>query len=59
LREDEIAQTRVSQLEAVLVRAGEGFDVFFDIAATAFFVRTVILAAKQVAGERTSREKHQ
>jgi sarcosine oxidase subunit gamma len=59
LREDEIAQTRVSQLEAVLVRAGEGFDVFFDIAATAFFVRTVILAAKQVAGERRSREKHQ
>ncbi|UDL92042.1 hypothetical protein LGH82_12860 [Mesorhizobium sp. PAMC28654] len=58
LHEDEIAQTRVAQLEAVLVRAGEGFDVFFDIAATAFFVRTVILAAKQAAGERTSREKH-
>lgn len=56
--EDEIAQTRVAQLEAVLVRAGERFDVFFDIAATAFFVRTVILAAKQAAGERTSREKH-
>lgn len=56
--EDEIAQTRVAQLEAVLVRAGEGFDVFFDIAATAFFVRTVILAAKQAAGEGTSREKH-
>lgn len=50
LHEDEIAQTRVAQLEAVLVRAGEGFDVFFDIAATAFFVRTVIVAAKQVAG---------
>jgi sarcosine oxidase, subunit gamma len=58
LREDEIAQTRVAQLEAVLVRAGDGFDVFFDIAATAFFARTVILAAKQAAGETTSREKH-
>ncbi|TIR58730.1 MAG: hypothetical protein E5X22_17980, partial [Mesorhizobium sp.] len=44
--DDEIAQTRVANLEAVLVRSEAGFHVFFDIASTAFFIRTVDAAAK-------------
>ncbi|WP_192254427.1 MmgE/PrpD family protein [Mesorhizobium silamurunense] len=50
-----VAQTRV---EAVLVRSEGGFDVFFDIASTAFFIRTVAAAATLAAGDATIRENH-
>ncbi|PBC03516.1 hypothetical protein [Mesorhizobium sp. WSM3860] len=56
--EDAVAQTRVAHLEAVLVRSEEGFDVFFDIASTAFFIRTVTAAAKLADGDTTTRENH-
>lgn len=56
--EDEVAQTRVAHLEAVLVRGEGGFDVFFDIASAAFFIRTVTATAKFAAYDTTIREKH-
>jgi sarcosine oxidase subunit gamma len=54
--DDEIAQTRVGHLEAVLLRSDGGFDVLFDITATAYFVRTVTAAAEHCAGDTASRE---
>ncbi|MDG4888050.1 hypothetical protein EOA60_01940 [Mesorhizobium sp. M1A.F.Ca.IN.020.06.1.1] len=56
--DDEIAQTRVAHLEAVLVRSVGGFDIFFDIASTAFFIRTVDAAAQLADGDTTTRENH-
>lgn len=38
---DAIAQTRVGHLEAVLLRSEDGFDILFDITASAFLGRTV------------------
>ncbi|MCX7303722.1 MAG: hypothetical protein NTV73_05195 [Hyphomicrobiales bacterium] len=38
---EDIAQTRVAQVEAVLVRAPAGFDVLFDVTASAYFARAV------------------
>lgn len=46
---DEIAQTRVARIEAVLFRSETGFDVLFDITASAFFARAVGAIAKQSA----------
>jgi sarcosine oxidase subunit gamma len=43
--EDDLAQTRVGELEAVLVRVEGGYDLFFDITASAFFARAVAAAA--------------
>jgi sarcosine oxidase subunit gamma len=43
---DEIAQTRVGHVEAVLFRSGDAFDVLFDITASAFFARTVAAVTK-------------
>jgi sarcosine oxidase subunit gamma len=47
---DGIAQTRVARIEAVLFRSETGFDVLFDITASAFFARAVAAIAKQSAG---------
>lgn len=49
--QDEIAQTRVAHIEAVVVRAPAGFDIFFDIASTAYFVRAVTIAAHAFDGD--------
>ncbi|WP_281058886.1 MULTISPECIES: hypothetical protein [unclassified Mesorhizobium] len=40
------------------MRGEGGFDVFFDTASTAFFVRTVAAAAKLAASDTTIRENH-
>jgi sarcosine oxidase, subunit gamma len=57
--DDEIAQTRVAHLEAVLVRAEGGFDIFFDIASTAYFIQTVAVASNLAGDETISRGAHQ
>lgn len=44
---DEIAQTRVARIEAVAFRSETGFDILFDITASAFFARAVAAAARQ------------
>jgi len=46
---DEIAQTRLARIEAVLFRSETGFDALFDITASAFFARAVAAIAKQSA----------
>jgi sarcosine oxidase subunit gamma len=43
---DDIAQTRVGNIEAVMFRHGTGFDVLFDVTASAYFARTVTAAAR-------------
>jgi sarcosine oxidase, subunit gamma len=47
--DDVLVQTRVAQLEAVVVRDAQSFEIFFDIASTAVFVRTVAEAARRAA----------
>ncbi len=50
-KDNQIAQTRVGYLEAIIWRhtheGREGFSVFFDIAATAFFANAVTTAARE------------
>ncbi|MBZ9856417.1 hypothetical protein LB566_21645 [Mesorhizobium sp. CA13] len=55
---DAIAQTRVAHVEAVLVRGEGGFDIFFDIASTAYFIRTVATVAKLAADDTMTRGIH-
>lgn len=55
---DAIAQTWVAHVEAVLVRGEGGFDIFFDIASTAYFIRTVATAAKRAAGDTITKGIH-
>ncbi|MER8827840.1 hypothetical protein NKH73_07260 [Mesorhizobium sp. M0938] len=43
---EELAQTRVGHIEAVTFRSQAGFDVLFDITASAFFARIVAAVAK-------------
>jgi sarcosine oxidase subunit gamma len=43
---DDIAQTRVGHIEAVTLRSQAGFDVLFDVTASAYFARTVAATAK-------------
>ena len=43
---DEIAQTRLADVEAVVFRSKGGFDMLFDITAAAYFTRAVSVAAK-------------
>jgi sarcosine oxidase subunit gamma len=43
---DDLAQTRVAHIEAVTFRSEAGFDVLFDITASAFFARAVASVAK-------------
>ena len=42
---DDIAQTRVGQVEAVAFRSPTGFDVLFEVTASAYFARTVAAVA--------------
>lgn len=42
---DEIAQTRVAHIEAVTFRSPAGFDILFDITASAYFARAVAAVA--------------
>ncbi|MFO1147461.1 MAG: hypothetical protein U1E62_03715 [Alsobacter sp.] len=53
---DAVVQTRVAQLDAVVVRDGRAFDLFFDIASTAFLVRAVRHAAERAAHAAGPRE---
>ncbi|MBX3568020.1 MAG: hypothetical protein KF914_08185 [Rhizobiaceae bacterium] len=46
---DEIAQTRFAGVEAVLLRTGHAFDVFFDVTASAFVARAVAAVEKHCA----------
>lgn len=48
--DDAIAQTRVGHIEAVTFRSHTGYDVFFDITASAFFARAVA-AVSRTAGQ--------
>lgn len=48
--DDEIAQTRFADVEVVLLRAGEAFDIFFDITMSAYVARAVAAVEKQCAG---------
>lgn len=48
---DAIAQTRVGQIEAVTLLSQTGYDVFFDITASAFFARAVQAVAGAAAHE--------
>ena len=43
---EDIAQTRVAHIEAVTFRSPAGFDVLFDVTASACFARTVAAVAK-------------
>jgi sarcosine oxidase subunit gamma len=42
---DDIAQTRVGHIEAVTFRSPAGFDILFDITASAYFARAVAAVA--------------
>ena len=42
---DDIAQTRVGHIEAVAFRSSAGFDILFDITASAYFARAVAAVA--------------
>jgi sarcosine oxidase, subunit gamma len=42
---DHIAQTRVGHIEAVTFRSQEGFDVLFDVTASAYFARATAAVA--------------
>lgn len=48
---EDIAQTRVGHIEAVLFRSADAFDVLFDITASAFFARQVEAVARH-CGQR-------
>jgi len=43
---EDIAQTRVGHIEAVTFRSLAGFDVLFDVTASAYFARMVTAAAR-------------
>ncbi|RAZ89148.1 hypothetical protein DPM33_19515 [Mesorhizobium hawassense] len=45
---DDIAQTRVGHIEAVAFRSPAGFDILFDITASAYFARTVAAVATPI-----------
>lgn len=46
---DDIAQTRVGHIEAVTFRSPAGFDILFDITASAYFARAVAAVAGHTA----------
>ncbi|TPL51827.1 hypothetical protein [Mesorhizobium sp. B2-4-6] len=49
---DDIAQTRVGHIEAVTFRSPAGFDILFDIAASAYFARAVAAMAGHIDQHR-------
>ncbi|RVD61787.1 hypothetical protein EN828_17780 [Mesorhizobium sp. M2D.F.Ca.ET.185.01.1.1] len=46
---DDIAQTRVGHIEAMMFYSPAGFDILFDIAASAYFARAVAAVARHTA----------
>jgi sarcosine oxidase subunit gamma len=55
---DDIAQTRVGHIDAVMFRRGTGFDVLFDITASAYFARTVAAAARHCKDSTIATKGH-
>lgn len=55
---DDIAQTRVGHIEAVTFRSQAGFDVLFDVTASAYFARTTAAATMQCVELPTDTEGH-
>ena len=55
---EDIAQTRVGHIEAVMVRSQAGFDVLFDVTASAYFARTVAAAARHCTDLLIDTEGH-
>lgn len=57
---EDVAQTRVAQIEAVIFRShaidGPAFDILFEMTASAFFARAVHEAAREFTGDRGERE---
>ncbi|RWH71069.1 hypothetical protein [Mesorhizobium sp.] len=49
---DDIAQTRVGHIEAVTFRSPTGFDILFDITASAYFARAVAAMAGHIEEHR-------
>ncbi|MDX8439704.1 hypothetical protein [Mesorhizobium australafricanum] len=49
---DDIAQTRVGHIEAVTFRSPTGFDILFDITASAYFARVVASVASHTDQHR-------
>ncbi|MBZ9987188.1 hypothetical protein LB572_08775 [Mesorhizobium sp. BH1-1-5] len=45
---EDIAQTRVGHIEAVTFRSATGFDILFDITASAYFARAVATVAGHI-----------
>ncbi|RUU83024.1 hypothetical protein [Mesorhizobium sp. M7A.F.Ca.MR.362.00.0.0] len=55
---DDIAQTRVGHIEAVTFRSQSGFDVLFDVTASAYFARTAAAVARHCTDFLTDTEGH-
>jgi sarcosine oxidase subunit gamma len=55
---EDIAQTRVGHIEAVTFRSPAGFDVLFDVTASACFVRTVAAVVKHCTDLLIDTEGH-
>lgn len=55
---DDIGQTRVGHIEAVTLRSQGGFDVLFDITASAYFARMVAAAASHCTDLPIDMEGH-
>jgi sarcosine oxidase subunit gamma len=55
---DDIAQTRVGQIEAVTFRSQAGFDVLFDVTASAYFARTAAAVARHCTDLLIDMEGH-
>ncbi|MBZ9765387.1 hypothetical protein LB535_14925 [Mesorhizobium sp. CA10] len=49
---DDVAQTRVGHIEAVTFRSPTGFDILFDITASAYFARAVAAVAGHTGKHR-------
>jgi sarcosine oxidase subunit gamma len=55
---DDIAQTRVGQIEAVTFRSQAGFDVLFDVTASAYFASTAAAVARHCTDLLIDMEGH-
>jgi sarcosine oxidase subunit gamma len=54
--DDEISQTRFAGVEAVLLRAADALDIFFDVTASAFVARTVAAVEKRCVNLQSTGE---
>ncbi|RUV50981.1 hypothetical protein EOB77_12810 [Mesorhizobium sp. M7A.F.Ca.MR.228.00.0.0] len=55
---EDITQTRVGHIEAVTFRSQAGFDVLFDVTASAYFARTAAAVARHCTDFLTDTEGH-